>query len=325
MLTSFSIVICTYNGANRLGKTLEKINNLIVSEFFSFNVIIVDNNSSDNTFNYSKQLKKDYSKRLDLIVLQELTQGKIYAIETALDYSTSDWIVICDDDNWLRNDYLIIAYSLIESFKDVGIFGGVSNLFVNDDVTIPEWFIKNSLIYAVGDQYAKSTYVSYKENLWGAGSILKRESLSKCIKLVEPLILNFRGEDSEIGYRFIILGYKLYFSSKLIFDHCIDFKRIDYEAHCNLLINNIQNDIILIKYQKFLKYFYFNKRKILHILKWNLIYFIFILNSSSIKNLDNFYTMVNIFTNYGTDGDYKLIKNFYKKCKFIFSIIIYVV
>jgi glycosyltransferase involved in cell wall biosynthesis len=312
MSISFSIVICTYNGANRLSSTLEKINNLLVSEYFSFNVIIVDNNSSDNTFKSSIQLKKDYSDRLDIIVLQELNQGKVYALETALNNSTSDWIVICDDDNWLINNYLIIAYTLIKSFKDVGIFGGISQLSVDQNTIVPEWFTVNSLIYAVGEQYINSGYVTYKQNLWGAGSIVKRKCLHNCIKLVEPLLKN-RGEDSEIGYRAIILGYKLYFSKNLIFEHRIDLERLNYTKHSILLNdNNISNEILK-KYHLFFKYKYFSKKKYIQIIKWNLLYYISFLKLYSINNFDKSYIMINLFTKFGNDIEYATILKFYKK------------
>lgn len=312
----FSIIICSFNGSNRITKTIEYLSELLVNNYFQFNVIIVDNNSLDNTFMIANQLKIRFADSLDIIVIQEFTQGKVFAIDSALNYSISDWIVICDDDNWLRNDYLLVAYSLIQNFKDVGIFGGMSNLPVNENLIIPEWFKTNSLKYAVGKQYLNNGYISYKENLWGAGSILNRNGLVEALKTVPTLAKNERWEDSEIGYRFIILGYKLYFSEALFFEHNIDIDRLNVNTHNELMLNYKNNRDSLKKYSHFLKYFYFNKRRFFSILKWNIIYILSLFQLLSLVKFEKYKIMINLFTNFGNDEDFKLIKFFYKINKY---------
>jgi glycosyltransferase involved in cell wall biosynthesis len=295
---------------------MEFISKLLLSNFFSFDVIIVDNNSSDNTFIVANQLKKIYANTIEINVIQEFTEGKVFAIGSALNYSSSDWIVICDDDNWLRNDYLLVAYRLIQNFKDVGIFGGISNLSVNENQIIPEWFKTNSLIYAVGKQHQISGYISYKENLWGAGSILNRNGLVNSLETIPALVKNDRWEDSEIGYRFIILGYKLFFSEDLIFDHHLDIDRLNINKHNEILFNYKNNRDSLKKYSHFLKYFYFNKRRLFSILKWNIVYILCSFQLLSSNNFEKYNIMINLFTNFGSDEDYMLIKKFYKINKY---------
>ena len=312
----FSIVICSYNGSSRISNTIDSISKLLLSNAFSYNVIIVDNNSSDNTFSVGNQLKVKYADYFDIIVIQEFTQGKVFALESALNYSFSNWIVICDDDNLLKNDYLLVAYSLINNFQNVGIFGGVSNLFVSENIIVPEWFNSHSLKYAVGKQHSKSGYITYKENLWGAGSIIYRNGLIKVLKTVSMLVKNDRWEDSEIGYRFVILGYNLYFSEDLIFDHYMDIDRLNLINHNELMLNYKNNRDSLKKYSHFLKYYYFNNKRFFSILKWNFFYLLSLFKLLSLNKFEKCDIMINLYTIFGNDQDYTSIKKFYKINKY---------
>jgi glycosyltransferase involved in cell wall biosynthesis len=315
-LFKFSLLICTFNGSDRISKTIYSISKLLVSNTFSYNVIIVDNNSSDNTFSVANQLKIDFADLFEIIVIQEFTQGKVFALESALNFTFSDWIVICDDDNLLKNDYLLVAYSLINNFKNVGIFGGVSNLFVSENIIVPEWFNSQSLKYAVGKQHSKSGYITYKENLWGAGSIIHRNGLIKVLKTVSMLVKNDRWEDSEIGYRFVILGYKLYFSEDLIFDHYIDIDRLNIIKHNEIMFNYKNKRDSLQKYSHFLKFYYFNNKRFFSTLKWNILYLLSLFKLLSLNKFEKYNMMINLFTNFGNDQDYKSIKKFYKLNKY---------
>ncbi|MDE5098657.1 MAG: glycosyltransferase, partial [Trichodesmium sp. St16_bin4-tuft] len=48
-MIDFTIAIPTYNGAEKLPLVLEKLNSQINTEKLSWEVIVVDNNSQDNT------------------------------------------------------------------------------------------------------------------------------------------------------------------------------------------------------------------------------------------------------------------------------------
>lgn len=62
-MLDFTVAIPTYNGANRLPLVLEKLRSQINTENISWEVIIVDNNSSDNT----SKIVQDYQSRFSNI------------------------------------------------------------------------------------------------------------------------------------------------------------------------------------------------------------------------------------------------------------------
>lgn len=56
----FSVIICCYNAVTRLKPTLEHIAGLKVPDGWAAELIIVDNNSSDDTTAYARKVCRNY-------------------------------------------------------------------------------------------------------------------------------------------------------------------------------------------------------------------------------------------------------------------------
>jgi glucosyl-dolichyl phosphate glucuronosyltransferase len=100
----FSIVIATYNRAGELLKTLQSLGYLKTSE--SWEVIVVDNNSTDNTEN--TVLKAAETFPVELRYIAEAEQGRSAALNSGIRIAKGEIIVVTDDDvrvepDWLEN------------------------------------------------------------------------------------------------------------------------------------------------------------------------------------------------------------------------------
>ena len=98
------MIIATYNRAQELVKTLESLRCLQVSE--PWEVIIVDNNSSDNT--HEVVLERAESFPVPLRYLMEKEQGRSAALNAGIQASKGEILAITDDDvrvdvHWLSN------------------------------------------------------------------------------------------------------------------------------------------------------------------------------------------------------------------------------
>lgn len=101
-----SVVICTYNRAGSLDRTLESLGQMTVPEDLDWELIIVDNRSVDGT----KELVQEFLQRgnLPLRYVFEEQQGQSYARNTGILAATGEIIVFTDDDvtvdsNWLAS------------------------------------------------------------------------------------------------------------------------------------------------------------------------------------------------------------------------------
>jgi len=100
----FSVIIATYNRAEELVKTIESLKHL--ESTGPWEVIIVDNNSSDNTRDVV--LKSVDSFPVPLHYLEEKEQGRSAALNAGIRASKGEILAITDDDvridhEWLRN------------------------------------------------------------------------------------------------------------------------------------------------------------------------------------------------------------------------------
>lgn len=94
-----SVVMCTYNGEKYLRKQIESV---LAQTYKNFEIIIVDDFSSDNTVN----IIKEYANQYQLIHFSknERNLGFNKNFERAIGLGSGDLIAICDqDDIWYNN------------------------------------------------------------------------------------------------------------------------------------------------------------------------------------------------------------------------------
>jgi len=112
-----SIVIVTYG--QRLQYLNQVIQKLLMQTYSVFEIIIVDNNSSDMTKQYLRDLTKSY-KQIKIINLMENT-GSAYGFKAGLNKifndSECDYIWLLDDDNMPELTALEILISIIDIYS----------------------------------------------------------------------------------------------------------------------------------------------------------------------------------------------------------------
>jgi glycosyltransferase involved in cell wall biosynthesis len=314
--TDFSILVCSYNGEFRLLKTLAYLDNLNIISGINYEVILIDNASSDNT----QKIFTDFilaSKNPGIYKFISVPKkGKDFALKAGLVKSLFNWIIVCDDDNLLSHDFLIKARFLIQTYSDVVAFGSKSYPVFSVQSKLPEWFNDNPLRYACGEQYPFSGYVSYKQDIWGAGSICLKSALSIALFSQDLLLSNKRGEDTELFYRLILQGSKVYYSNELVIGHCISNDRLSFENHSKMLDDDKSSKAILNKYNVFIKYYTSNNNLFLSKCKWFLFGFFRKFGLLIFYDLSKFDLMINIFTPFGNDNHFRVIKNYYKSLRY---------
>jgi len=107
----FSIVMATYNRAYCIEKA---INSVLNQSFKDWELIIVDDGSSDNT----KEVVKKYlaDKRIKYIKLSK-NSGVNIARNRGYERAIGEWLFDLDSDNWLDTDDLQKRYDEIEDVK----------------------------------------------------------------------------------------------------------------------------------------------------------------------------------------------------------------
>ncbi len=147
-----SVFIATYNRDKIIKETLTEFSNINVDNI-NWELIIIDNNSTDNT----KEVVSSFENKLPIIYLFEKKQGKNCALNTAIEIAKGELFVFTDDDvspdkNWLKE-----ILSCSERWNKTNIFGGkVEPKFPSDNIS--KFIIQgnfSSYVFAIFSPYDK--------------------------------------------------------------------------------------------------------------------------------------------------------------------------
>lgn len=252
MKPGISIVICTFNGEKRLPETLNHISRLKARRGLSWEVIVIDNASTDNTSNLAQEVWQSGGNTVPFSLLYQPQQGLTYAREMALREAKFEFILFCDDDNWLREDYINIAYDLMIQHPDIGALGGKGELVYEVE---PPYWVLNYPKYANGRQARQSGQVPTNA-VYGAGFVLRKSAYDNLLKagfrplLTDRLATNLSsGGDYELCYALSLAGYKVWYDERLLFKHFITKDRIDWHYYMQFFDEGTACYEVLVPYQ----------------------------------------------------------------------------
>lgn len=133
MSTAVSIIICTFNRAGALERLLASIAQRR-SNAPPFEVLIVDNNCTDGTF---EVLTRAASALPELRWIKETRQGLSWARNAGAEAAQHEFLLYLDDDAVLTDGYLERLGAIVSDVAP-DLFGGpVRPIF---EITPPDWF-----------------------------------------------------------------------------------------------------------------------------------------------------------------------------------------
>ncbi|MBW4523806.1 MAG: hormogonium polysaccharide biosynthesis glycosyltransferase HpsE [Phormidium tanganyikae FI6-MK23] len=112
-----SVVICTYNGEARIGQVLDRVRSQIHTDPIAWEVLVIDNNSRDNT-------KQIVSNCADVRYVFEAEQGLAFARSRAIREAAGQWVAFLDDDTLPDQNWVAQAYQFAQAHPEIGAFGG---------------------------------------------------------------------------------------------------------------------------------------------------------------------------------------------------------
>ncbi|MDQ3684797.1 MAG: glycosyltransferase family 2 protein [Acidobacteriota bacterium] len=222
--TSIDIVICTYNNAALLDRTLAAMSKQQVSPDVRWEVLVVNNNCTDETPEIVE--KHLQSGEISLRMITESKQGLTPARVCGVKDTGGEWIAFVDDDCLLAEDWIEQAVRFAAAHPECGAFGGQ---------IIPEWEVAPpphvlNHLYAYACKYHGET-VKRRSWLAGAGMVVRRAALENC-GWIDQQFLEDRtgarlvsGGDMEIALR-VGAKYELWYNPNCKLRHVIPERRM---------------------------------------------------------------------------------------------------
>lgn len=223
-----SVVICTYNRERYIYECLSR---LIKNKFHEdWELILVDNNSTDNTKLECARFETDYQPSNYKYVL-EINQGLSFARNRGIRESTGDWIIFLDDDAYVTESYLLNIHQCLCSYPDAGAFGGaIIPVFEGEE---PDWLNPWSRSYVSALNLGENVSV-FKKGKYPIGANM---GISKNVfeqvgcfntRLGRTSTLLLGGEEKDIFYKIRQAGFPIYYFPKIGVYHNIPQKRTTF-------------------------------------------------------------------------------------------------
>ena len=117
-MSLISVIIPTFNRAHTLERAIDSV---LSQSFRQFELIVVDDNSNDETQKLLRTYQVD--DKLKVITLSE-TRGVSYARNRGFDASTGQWIALLDSDDEWKFDKLQKQYQFILENPEIKLIHG---------------------------------------------------------------------------------------------------------------------------------------------------------------------------------------------------------
>jgi glycosyltransferase involved in cell wall biosynthesis len=226
-----SFIVCSFNGAGRIPAVLKHLARQEVPEDIAFEVVLVDNASTDNTGQVAEDCWRSLGAPAQLTVVHEPQSGLSYARKAALKAARHEILAFVDDDNWIAADYCSRVARKMRDNPRLGAIGARGEAEF-EGVVPPCWFTRFQAAYAVGPQmyyHPRRPLI----RLYGAGLVLRKAALDTLAQRGFAPVLAGRtgtslgaGDDTELCYALGLSGWKLEYDPDLMFKHVIPPKRL---------------------------------------------------------------------------------------------------
>lgn len=223
-----SVIICTWNRAASLKETLASIDQCVVPSSLSWEVLIVDNNSSDNTREICAAFEQRNPERYRYLF--EKRQGKSFALNTAIDNARGEILVFTDDDVTIDKHWLAETAKIYDEHSCIGVGGKIVDTWTGKK---PDWLQLDGpyglmtviVSFDHGDEVCELETPPF-----GANMSLKKAVFQKYGKFRTDLGptkgSEIRGEDVEFCRRLLRAGEKILYAPKAVVFHPVPENRI---------------------------------------------------------------------------------------------------
>lgn len=227
-MMDFSVVIPIYNGAKRLPGVLEKLRSQTGTEEIQWEILVVDNNSSDETAKVVRELQSTWNLQVPLKYVFERRQGLTFARTRGIEETEGQFVAFLDDDNLPNSDWVLQAYLFGNQYPKAGIYGGQIHALYQTEP--PENFKRiEHLVLAIRES-GEQAFQFNPELLQlpsGAGLVLRRKALlessnPECIAAVS------RGDnDYELSLYLYQNGWEIWYNPAMHLNHLIPPERLE--------------------------------------------------------------------------------------------------
>ncbi len=226
-----SIVICSYNRAKYIGDALDSLYNQ-TSSLSEFEVLLVDNNSTDGTPGIYKTWR-EHNPDGNFQYLSEHRQGASFARNTGAIHAKTEWLCFMDDDAVAFPDFVANIIKHTEEKPTIVGFGGkIIPKYIPEKPVWMSYYVSS----LVGNFDYSPIPCAFKKGKYPLESnmIIKKSVFDQIGGFNTTLpgvvgTLRIGGEGKELFYKVIGLGEEIYYDPNIIVYHVVETSKLTKE------------------------------------------------------------------------------------------------
>lgn len=266
-----SVIICTYNRCWSLAKTLSSIAESTLPAATTWEVLVVDNNSTDQTREVADQFCRKYPARFRYLF--ESRQGKSYALNAGIRESQGDILAFTDDDTTVESTWL---QRLTAPLRDSIWSGSGGPVILQWSCPPPRWLRMDSMAAPLVGFKPNGGAGEIKECLFG-GNMAFRRTIFERHRVFRTDLGPTPGretprpnEDTEFVRRILAAGERLFYEPSAVVYHPVPANRLQREYFLAWWFDKGRADILMLGVPQEMKWYLYGipVRYILRIIHW---------------------------------------------------------
>ena len=222
-----TVILCTYNRCESLAKALESAAALALPDSTKWEVLVVDNNSKDETRDVIQGFCRKHTGRFRY--LHESQPGKSYALNSGIREATGDVLAFMDDDvtvdpMWLQN--------LTSALHDGGWVGAGGRILPVWNCSPPTWLpleeqgsLAPLVMFDLGPEAGPLAEPPFGTNMAFQKRVFEKYGNFRTDLGPRP-DSEIRGEDTEFGRRLLAAGERLRYEPSAVVHHQVAENRL---------------------------------------------------------------------------------------------------
>lgn len=217
-----TVILCTYNRCRMLAKALDSVAAQTLPESVGWEVLVVDNNSYDQTREVVEGFCRQHPRRFRYLF--EPQQGKSYALNAGIHEAKGEILAFMDDDvtvdpRWLDN--------LTSPLRNAEWAGAGGRILLEGNFSSPRWLALDGpyslghTLYAQFDLGADACELTRAP--FGANMAFRKEMFEKYGAFRTDMGPSpgseIRHEDAEFGHRLLAAGERFWYEPSAVVYH----------------------------------------------------------------------------------------------------------
>lgn len=215
-----SVVVCTRNRAESLQNALQSLLHLATHDEFSYEIVVVNNNSTDDT----SQVVQRVASATTIPVREaiETQPGVVYARNHGIANARGEWIAFFDDDQLADREWLTLLLQLAEDKQCLCVGGSVLLSLPKGEARALSPICRMLL----GETVNMDSIQQYTPRQTpGAGNMMVHRDVFEKIGLFDAKF-NTRGEDTDLFLRMHHAKIDAWYTPAAIVYHVIPSERL---------------------------------------------------------------------------------------------------